>query len=391
MSKRRSRGRGQRIKFVNNRLLNKIIIVLIVIILIFIIGIILEKVFQERKIAEEKERISKQQQEIFKSTAEEFDSLEDYKTNSIIRISAVGDILCGNNLEQYGKPYNLIFTDIRQYLNNADITLGTYETDVNGPKRDFATSIKNAGINYTSLAHNHALDYDTEGLNETNSYLNEIGIETVGIYSEKAEERVKIIEKKGVKIALLAYTYDNGKQGVTIYNEETAKADLEYANKNASFSIVMMHWGDVNKNEINEEQENQAKFLIDNGADIILGAHPSVVQKMEVIKNKEGEECFVGYSLGDFTSDFESENANLELILNIQMFINTEGKASIYKVDYTPVYMTDNGREYTENRFRILDMKAEIAEYGTKEDSVTEDIYNKLVRAVDRLNSIIIK
>ncbi|MBR3134738.1 MAG: CapA family protein [Clostridia bacterium] len=391
MSRRRNRGRGPRIKIVDNDLLNRIIIILIIIIVLFFTIIIGLNKYQEMKIAAEKERIKQQQEEIFKATNEEFESLENYKTNSIIRVSAVGDILCGKNLEQYGKPYSLLFSDIKKYFKNSDLVIGTYETDVKESKKEFVKSLQEAGLNYASIAHNHSLDYGKDGLIETDNYLKGIGIKTVGVYEDSSEKRVKIFEKNDIKIAILAYTYDNGKEGVNIYNEDIIKQDLEYATENASFSIVMMHWGDVNKNEISSQQEQQAKFLIENGADAIIGAHPSVVQKMEVIKNSEGKDCFIGYSLGDFTSDFESENANLELILNLQLFVDTEGNTSLYKVDYTPVYMIDNGRELEEQRFKILDMKAEIADYGIKENSVTEEVYNKLVRAVDRLNGIIIK
>ena len=395
MSRRSSRGRGRNKEFKEflkkNKKMNITIIVLLVIIICSIATYSLIKINQDRKVAIEKDRISMQQSDIFKSANAELESLDDYKSNSLIRISAVGDILCGNNLEKYGMPYDSIFTELKKKLKNTDLTLGTYETDVQDSKSDFATSIKNAGINYVSLAHNHALDYGEEDLNETNEYLNNLGMKTVGKYEESSEKRVKIFEKKGAKIAILAYTYDNGKQGVNIYDEEMVRADLEYANQNSNFSIVMMHWGDVYSSEISEEQKSQAEFLIDNGADIIIGAHPSVVQKMEVVKNKDGQDCYIGYSLGDFTSDFENEDSNLELILNLQVYVDTEGKATLYKVDYTPVYMVDYGKELTDNRFKILDMKAEIANYGEGQNSVTEDIYNKLVRAVDKLNSIIIK
>lgn len=394
MSRRNGRTRGNgSIKQIiqQNKILNRIIIILLLVIACSITTIVLLKNIQKKEIAMEKERIATQQQDIFVATNEELKSLDNYKSNSLIRISAVGDILCGSNLKEHGMPYDLIFDDIRKKLKNTDLTIGTYETDVQDLKRDFATSVKNAGISVVSLAHNHALDYGTDGLNETNEYLKSLGLKTVGIYSEDSKDRVIIYEKKGVKIAILAYTYDNGKQGVNIYDEDTVKQDLEYANQNSNFSIVMMHWGDVNKTEISMQQREQARFLIDNGADIIIGAHPSVVQNMEVVKNSEGQDCYIGYSLGDFTSDFENENSNLELILNIQVFVDTDGKASLYKVDYTPVYMIDYGKEFTENRFKILDMKAEIANYRENSDSISEEIYNKLIKAIDKLNEIILK
>ena len=79
----------------------------------------------------------------------------------------------------------------------------------------------------------------------------------------------------------------------------------------------------------------------------------------------------------------------MELILNIQIFVDKEGEASIYKVDYTPVYMFDKGVKFTEDRFKILDMKAEIANYGAETSMIDKNTYDKLVRGVDRLNSIL--
>ena len=61
------------------------------------------------------------------------------------------------------------------------------------------------------------------------------------------------------------------------------------------------------------------------------------------------------------------------------------------EVDYTPVYMLDRGSQYKENRYKILDMKKEIALYDTEESNIDKSTYDKLVRGVDRLNSIIQK
>lgn len=390
MANRRARTRRKNviIETLSNKTFITLSSILLLIISACILTITVLNIKEKRKIASEKARIEAQIEEIYSSTASQMESVENYKTNQIIRLSAVGDILCGNNLKQYGKDYNEIFTDVSQYLEDADLSLGTYETTINEDNKEFANAVGKSGIDFVSLAHNHALDNGIDGLNSTKNYLESIGINTVGQSAETSEERVKIIEIKNTKIAILAYTYDDGKQGVNIYQEDLVKQDLEYAEANAAFSIVMMHWGDVNTNKVSSYQENQAKYLIDLGADIIIGAHPSAVQRMEVVQNSNSQDCFIAYSVGDYTSDFTVENANLELILNIQIFVDTEGKASLYKVDYTPVYMLDKGTSYKENRFKILDMKAEIANYGDK-SNIDKKTYDKLVRGVDRLNSIL--
>lgn len=368
--------------------------ILLVIIVICIIVNIMLNINEAKKVAEEQKRIADHVEEIYSSIENDIASINDFKANSIIRISAIGDILLGNNLQKSGKNtdglYTDIFEDISKYFNDSDIVMGTYETDVTDENKVFANSIKESGVDLVTLAHNHSLDNGKEALNKTKEYLESIGIQTTGMYSNDAKDRVKIIEIKGVKLAILSYTYDNGEEGVSIYSEELAKEDLAYANENAHFSIVLMHWGDVYKNEPNGEQKSQAQFLVDNGADIIIGAHPSVVQSMEILQNKEGKDCLVAYSLGDFTSDFSYENSNLELILNIQIYYDVENDlASLYKVDYVPIYMNDYGAKNTVNRYKLLDMKNEIANYGKERSSLDKVTYDKLVRGIDRLNEIL--
>ena len=112
---------------------------------------------------------------------------------------------------------------------------------------------------------------------------------------------------------------------VNTYSEEQVKSDIEYAKENgAEYICVMIHWGDAISNTVSKEQKSIADFLVESGVNLIIGAHPSVVQPMEIIKNNEGEDCLVAYSLGDYTSDFRSENSNLELILNIQLYLPSQ-------------------------------------------------------------------
>lgn len=370
-------------------------ILLSVIIICVLIGSVIH-INEAKKIAEEQQRISKHIEDVYTSVEADLNELSNYKSNSIIRISAIGDILLGNNLKNYGKNeeglYTNIFSDISKYMKDSDIIVGTYETNITEDSKVFANAIKESGIDLVTLAHNHALDNGKDGLNNTKEYLESIGLSTIGIYSDEPKDRVKIDEKKGVKIAFLTYTYDNKKEGINIYNEELVKKDLQYAEENADVSVVLMHWGSVNTNNPNNTQKEQAKFLVENGADLIIGAHPSAVQPMEIIQNNEGKDCLVAYSLGDYTSDFESENSNLELILNIQLYYDVEqNEVSLYKVDYIPIYMNDYGSNQKINRYKLLDMKQEIVSYGIEESNIDKRTYDKLIKAIDRLNSIIKK
>lgn len=384
------------LKTISNRNFIIISVILLVVIVICIITNIILHINETRKVSEEQKRIKEHVEEIYSSLEYELDSLNEFKSDSIVRISAVGDILFGENLKKYGvnsnKEYTDIFSDISKYFKDSNIVLGTFEENIEDDNKIFVNAIKSAGINMITLAHNHALDNKEEGLNYTKEYLENIGIETIGVYDEKSENRVKIKEERGVKIAFLTYTYDNGDKGVNIYNEEIVKQDLEYAKNNSDYVIVLMHWGDVYANNVNEKQKNESKFLIENGADLIIGAHPSAVQPMEIIKNSEGKDCLVAYSLGNFTSDFSNDNSNLEIILNIELYFNAqENEVKLYKVDYIPIYMNDYGSKYNVNRYKLLDMKNEIINYGKEDSNLDKKTYNKLINGIDKLNEIIKK
>ena len=80
-----------------------------------------------------------------------------------------------------------------------------------------------------------------------------------------------------------------------------------------------MHWGDVNSSTITDYQNNITGFLVNNDVDMILGSHPSVVEPMKIIQNAEGKNILVAYSLGNYISSLKYENADVELILNIQI------------------------------------------------------------------------
>ena len=175
-----------------------------------------------------------------------------------------------------------------------------------------------------------------------------------------------------------------------MYSEEQAKSDIEYAKENgAEYICVMIHWGDAISENITDEQKEIADFLIENGVDLILGAHPSVVQPMEVKQNSEGENVFIAYSIGTYVSTLSAEEARTELVLNIELRKSgKDGKVYLNKVDYTPIYMLDNG-EQAVNRFQLIDMKATATAYTGEDEGITRETYDKLVDGLNRLNKIL--
>lgn len=413
----RNRRNTRRIKSIKDVLNTKTFLTIVFILLTIIIvciGINEYKRYEDKKLlAEQKEELEKQSEEIFSAISADISQTNQNISESdvLIKMSAVGDILCSNEMledayNESTKTYDFshMFNNVSGFINEADIVMGTMETGIiegeynekNAPM-EFARAVKNSGVNLVTISHNHSLDNGVNGLKETRENLEKIGFDVVGDKIEDANA-VCIKEVKNTKLAFLTYTCfmdeDAGKEElncVNMYSEEQVKSDIEYAKENeAEYICVMIHWGDAISSTVSKEQKEIADFLVENGVNLILGAHPSVVQPMEVRQNKDGENVFIAYSIGTYISTLSAEEARTELVLNIELRKSgKDGKVYLNKVDYTPIYMLDNG-ESAENRFELVDMKSTAMGYTTGGDTqkITRETYDKLVEGLNRLNEL---
>lgn len=422
-NRRNTRKRNVVISTITNR--NFIIIVSVLLVLILIsFGIIkIRNYLDERTMARQAEELAKQTGEIFTAVennlSSETKNEDEQETNvQSANISAVGDILCQMDMieDAYdNNTYNFthMFAEITEFIENADLTIGTMETNFidnefsgvgkyNSPI-EFLTATKNSGVNLVSVAHNHELDYGIDGLNTTVQKIQDAGLSVTGLKNNTENENKEftglIKDVNGIKIAFLGYTYglsneqelsDEEKSMANIYTEELAKKDIEYAKENSNFIIVMMHWGNVNESTVSDEQNSIANFLIQNGVDIILGSHPSVVEPMKIVQNEEGKNILVAYSLGNYISSLKYEDANLELVLNIEIAKTTDSdKAILQRVDYTPIYMLDNG-EGAENRFQLIDMKQVATDYASgNRDRISRATYDDIIEKLEKLRVLL--
>lgn len=416
MSRNRRNKRSSRsiLEVMSSKTFITLTIILAIIIVICSVTIFYRNNKEKKILAEQRAELEKNIEAIFEETEKNIANFNNTVRDSIIRISAVGDILCENSIleDAYDKgtqnyDFTSMFKNMSTFFADSDITVGTMETNYTDNKYSgygqrnspisFAEALKNIGIDLVSISTNHSLDYGIEGLQETKRALEGIGYDVVG--DNLGESRVKIKTIKNTKIAFLSYTYgfenQNSKtkeelDSANIYNSEIAKKDLEYAKENADYSIIIMHWGDAYSIKPNKEQQNIAKFLVENGADMILGNHASAVQKMEVMQSPEGKNVLVAYSLGNYISGETMDISKIELVLNIELRKSGEtGEVVLSKVDYTPIYVLDRGTK-AENRYELIDMKGTAKAYaeGNKK-IVNKETYNKLVEGLKKLEGII--
>ena len=303
-------------------------------------------------------------------------------------LAAIGDVMCHNT--QYMDAYNsstdsydfsYVFDDIQNYIKSADISIGSLETTFAGKDRGYsnyptfnspeelAYDLAEIGLDVLSTAGNHALDKGFSGLCNTLDVLDDANISHSGTYrTQEDRDSVLIKDVKGVKVAILSYTY--GTNGipvpsdknfcVNLIDRDLIKQDIENAkSQNADVIISCMHWGIEYQTIQNKEQEDLADFLFQNGVDIILGNHPHVLQPMEkrsvTLEDGTVKDCFVIYALGNFICDQNSENTRNSIILNLDITKNPDGKISIDKVDYVPIYMYKNSN-FSIRKMKLLDM-----------------------------------
>ena len=421
-NRRNTRRKNVILETITNKNFIRISSILLVAIIILFGSIKIRNYFDKKELAEQARELDKQTGEIFTAMETEIKETntkkDGIKKTSTAKISAVGDILCQMDMIQDAQnedsyDFSYMFDNITKYVKKSDIAIGTLETNFTSNRysgvgkyntpTEFLTAVKNSGINLVSLAHNHVLDYGEDGLNQTISEIHEKGMSITGIQNNEENENSEftgnIKEVNGIKIAFLSYTYglsneneisEEEKSKVNIFSEELALKDIQYAKENSNYIIVIMHWGDVNSSTITDYQNNITGFLVNNDVDMILGSHPSVVEPMKIIQNAEGKNILVAYSLGNYISSLKYENADVELILNIQIAKSEDQeKAVLQKVDYTPIYVLDNGIK-SEKRFELTDMKQLAKDYANGDTSkISRKKYDEIIKKLDELQKIV--
>jgi len=337
-----------------------------------------------------------------------------------IKMAVIGDIMCHspNYQDAYNsstKTYDFthFFTQIKSYVADADIAIGNLETTFAGGSKaysgyptfnsppELAEAIKDMGIDVLTTSNNHSLDTGYNGLENTIEKLDELGFSHTGTFkSQEDKDTILIKDVNGIKIAFLSYTYGTngipvpkGKEYcINLIDKDLIKEHLEKAKKlNPDIICVSMHWGIEYKIKQNSEQENLADFLFENGADIVLGSHPHVLEPMEkrTIELEDGttKDGFLIYSLGNFCSAQKDKYTKDSIILNLQLTKHPDGKVTIDSYDYVPIYMQDSGTG-AEDRYQIVDLNKKIKEYEDGDSDISKTWYNTYVNELKNITSI---
>jgi poly-gamma-glutamate synthesis protein (capsule biosynthesis protein) len=158
---------------------------------------------------------------------------------------------------------------------------------------DTAPIIKKNNIDIVSIANNHTLDRGQKGLEETKQFLAAAGVEHFGDPILPSDHDVLVKKIKDQSFAFIGF-HDATRR----LDEEKAARLVKKFDTQVDHVIVFIHWGEEYRFKNTQRQQDLAHLFIDNGADLIVGHHPHVVENTETYKDIP-----IYYSLGNFIFD----------------------------------------------------------------------------------------
>lgn len=173
-------------------------------------------------------------------------------------------------------------------------------------KPEYANILKDGGVEAANIANNHSYDYGQQGFDDTIANLEAAGISTFGY------DTAIVKEVKGVKVGLVGiYTLKDNMGRATQLKEKIA----EVKGQGAQIVIVSFHWGVESENYPDQVQRDLAHMAVDEGADLVLGHHPHVLQGIEKYNGKN-----IVYSLGNFCFGGNSNPRDKDTMIFQQTF-----------------------------------------------------------------------
>lgn len=356
-----------------------------------------------------------------------------------VTVAAVGDNIvhssvlsdAADNAAGTDKEYDFVpmFENVIDVIEAADLAYINQESPIAGKEsmgytgypmfnspEQVGYDLRDMGFDIVNIANNHMLDRYTSGYQKTIDFWKGIeGITYIGGYENKDDyENIRIVEKNGITIAFLAYTY--GTNGIYLdsssemviplcdsYSNDEIDRQTKLAREMADIVIVSMHWGLEHWNDNlvpTELQKQQAEIIINNNADVIIGSHPHALEPMMWQSRPDGGRTLVIYSLGNFLSGMEymrnhvggiagfdivkcDETAyveNASFIPTVCHFDNKVRNFCIYRLsEYTGELLREHGTQVrgTDSR-RNFEYLKKIVDDTIPQEFLVEDFYKSV-------------
>ncbi|MBO4775498.1 MAG: CapA family protein, partial [Lachnospiraceae bacterium] len=288
-----------------------------------------------------------------------------------LTIMMVGDMLMHLNVTESGfkddgtKNYDHLFQRILPDIQEADIRIVNEEIVFAGEDMGFSgypmfntaeevgDAEAKAGFNVILHATNHTMDKWKQGLLHTINFWKKYpDIMVLGVNETKEQqEEITVFEKNGMKIALLNYTYglngmpqpDDMPFAVNLIDADLMDRNIKKAHEVADFVVVLIHWGNEYQTYASNDQKFWCNWFLERDVDLIIGAHPHVIQPVEWYTDpNDGDEMLVYYSLGNYVTGTRASRAGVYEqavggLAKVELTRNAQGKVVISRYGIEPL------------------------------------------------------
>lgn len=384
--------------------------VLLAVLIVSLIGLVGLAAYTDYRVSDDKgvttaKKESSSKTEPDTTTVAKETTTEKKEEKKYVSLVAVGDNLIHIPLLTEGKnddgsyDFSFLYEIMKEDFLSADIAVINQESVIGGEDLGYdgypnfnspdevADAIVDAGFDVVLHASNHAMDVGTAGIKHSISYWKSKGdaITMLGFNESEAELCApKYIEKNGIKIAMFNYTY--GLNGYSLPEGETHLVNLlvdenkdriveqiQKADKEADFVIVFPHWGNEDwLGDVSDFQIHWANIFTDAGADLIIGTHPHVLEKIEWIKTEAGNKSLCYYSIGNYISNQQELNEVLGGMAKVTIVKDGDKTQIVKKKTGIVPTVTQNDRRGAKpliQTYRLTDYTEEMAKI--------HDIYNR--------------
>ncbi|MBQ9193409.1 MAG: CapA family protein [Bacteroidales bacterium] len=277
-----------------------------------------------------------------------------------VSIFIVGDIMShravSKSAEEHG--FGSFFKHIRNRIEGADLAIGNMEFPLagkpytgypafSGPDA-YPQYLSDIGFDVFLTANNHILDKGTAGLRRTIEVLERKGLMYTGIAATAQADTLLnplMLHVRGLRIAIVNFTYGTNVgpwdpwPKVNYMRKKEILPMLGRAKASgADLVLVFPHWGIEYRLHHDREQEDLARWLVENGADVIVGAHPHVIQDVQYLGDAP-----VIYSLGNALSNQNDLNSRLEMAVTLRVVLERNKEPRLLEPSYEYLWCTKPG------------------------------------------------
>lgn len=267
--------------------------------------------------------------------------------------------------------FSSYFSLIEDEIKDADIAVANMEFTLGGEPYSgypsfsapdtYADYLADCGFDIFLAANNHIFDKGAKGTERTleiyRRLKEERGIIFTGIASDEAElskNNPLIVSAKGIRLAILNMTYGTNvgsganwpKTNYMASASQILSALSKAEESDADVTLAFPHWGIEYMLKHSSRQEDTAQWLAENGADMIIGAHPHVIQDFQMMEVNEAggtKKVPVAYSLGNAVSNMSARNTQLELMATVRIVRHGNGDLEVLPMDFTYLWCSRPG------------------------------------------------